>query len=177
LAEKPDDPPSATSANLYEPGAQWILEGQDSDQPEAVDKGNQSWDDFLKFVASKNAPMFNILKDWQIQKLTETILEVAKDDQCFSSAYFEDPEKYDQLSGYCRDYFQRDITLRIVENCQPSSPKDSSLDGAGQVQKAEKHPDLPTSVQDILRMFQGKIINGYPDGSAGAEGKNRVEEK
>jgi len=176
LTETLSHHPSETSAHLSEPGAQWILDGQESDSVKAPrDEGSQSWTDFLTFLSSKNLPMFNILKDWQIRKLTETTLEVAKDDQCFSSAYFEDPDKHNQLAGYCREYFQRDIKLRIVENCRPSSAKKPSLDPMKQRIENEKPSNLPPPVQDILRMFQGKIIHAYPDKRAGSENKNGVD--
>lgn len=166
------NPASADAAHLSEPGAQWVLERQENRPAEEGRTDDPSWNDFLNFLASKSTPMFNILKDWQLQKLTEKTLEVAKDDHCFSSAYFEDQEKRDQLTRYCREYFQRDIQVKIVENCRLSSPKHASADAEGSAAANEKPSDLPQPVQDILHMFQGKIINGYPKKGTGAERKN-----
>jgi hypothetical protein len=102
--------------------------------------------------------MFEILKDWHFQKLTEKTLEIAKGNQSFSSTYFEDPEKVEKLSNYCRDFFKRDIEVRIVGSSQPFSQKEP-LNGTEKGRsKAKLQSHFPAPVQDILHMFQGELI-------------------
>jgi DNA polymerase-3 subunit gamma/tau len=155
------------TTRVSDPRGQWVSRDQEKDQAHSkgVNESGQTWDDFLTYLSSKSNVMFEILKDWHFQKLTETTLEIAKGNQSFSSTYFEDPEKLKQLSNYCRDFFKRDIKVRIVGNSQPFSQKEP-LNGAEKSRsKAKVQSDLPAPVQDILHMFQGEII--------GIENKNR----
>jgi len=127
-----------------------------------VNENALTWDDFLTYLSSKSKVMFNILKDWHFQKLNERTLEIAKGSQSFSSNYFEDIDKYNELSNYCRDFFKRNIKVRIVGNSQVHSKTKSSVSTEQRRPEAKIRSDLPSPVQDILHMFQGEIIGGSP---------------
>ena len=148
------------TTRMSDPGGQWVSGSGEKDQghSKGANESGQTWDDFLTYLSSKSNVMLEILKDWHFQKLTETTLEIAKGNQSFSSTYFEDPEKLKQLSNYCRDFFKRDIKVRIVGNSPPFSQKEP-LNGVKKSRSKAKVPsDLPAPVQDILQMFQGEII-------------------
>ena len=164
---------------LSEPGAHWVSEKRQEDQAHSkkVNESAPTWDSFLLFLSSRSKLMFNILKDWQFQKLTETTLEIARGDQSFSSTYFEDPEKYDQLSGYCREFFQRDIRIKIVDNSKSFSQSKSSDSAEKRGPKVKVHSDLPPPVQDILHMFQGKIIKESAAKKTGLDNSNGLKKK
>ena len=98
-----------------------------------------------------------LLKDWQLLKLTEETLEIGKSSHSFSSSYFDDKEKYDQLTGFCRDFSQRDIKVKIFENNQSSTREKLSSEEGSKEAETEKKSDPPPPVQDILNMFQGEI--------------------
>ena len=148
--------------HVSDPGAQWVSGNREIAQaePKREQENGQSWDDFLNFLSSKNRFMFSILKDWQFLKLTEKTLEIAKGEQTFSSGFFDDKERYDQLSSYCRDFFQRDIQIRVVANSRPLSQTKLSSTVEHPEPDSAKYSDLPPPVQDILHMFQGEIKNG-----------------
>ncbi|MBW2615713.1 MAG: DNA polymerase III subunit gamma/tau [Deltaproteobacteria bacterium] len=131
--------------------ADWVSgkAGKKESKEESAAKSGQSWDDFLSFLSSKSKATYNILKDWQLIKLTEKIIEIARSSQSFSSTYFDDPERYKLLEDYCRDFFKTDIRVKIVNNNQ-TKPLKSSASQA-------KHPELPPPVQEIVHMFQGEI--------------------
>jgi DNA polymerase-3 subunit gamma/tau len=148
---------------VSDPGVQWASgsEGKtDHELGDSAAQGDKTWEDFLTFLSSRSKAAFNILKDWQLLRLTEKTLEIAKGHQSFSSTYFDDAERYDQLSNYCREFFQRDIFVKITENNQPPPQTSASSD--------RKHPDLPTPIQDILNIFQGEIEEGHPEKKGGA---------
>ncbi|MBW2216908.1 MAG: DNA polymerase III subunit gamma/tau [Deltaproteobacteria bacterium] len=120
---------------------------------------NLGWDDFLSFLETKSRPMFNVLKDWEFRDLTTKTLEIAKSNQSFSSSFFDDKDRYVQLSSYCRDFFKRELRINIVPgNRQVSKKNPTSNEKQHQASGTEKHSDLPQPVQDILHTFQGEII-------------------
>ena len=120
---------------------------------------NLGWDDFLSFLETKSRPMFNVLKDWEFRDLTTKTLEIAKSNQSFSSSFFDDKDRYAQLSSFCRDFFKRELRINIVTgNRQVSEKKPISNEKQHQASGTEKHSGLPQPVQDILHTFQGEII-------------------
>ena len=111
------------------------------------------WEEFLSFLSSKSKALSNILKDWQLEKLTDKTIEIASGNQSFSSSYFDDPERYDQLAKYCREFFKRDIRPKIIVKGrqQPQDKRSPSRDSDS---------DLSPPIQDILDVFQGEIKEG-----------------
>jgi len=159
------------SDHVSDPAAQWVSSKLEEVVVEEKDvktghdgehNKNQGWDDFLKFLEPKSKPMFNVLKGWQFLNLTEETLEIARGNQSFSASYFDDKDRYEQLSSFCRDFFQRDIRIIIVTNNRPASQKKLPSITENPGSEATKHSDLPQPVQDILNMFQGEIKKGYP---------------
>jgi DNA polymerase-3 subunit gamma/tau len=116
-------------------------------------KHAKGWNEFLAFLSSKSKALSNILKDWQLVKITDKTLEIASGNQSFSSSYFDDPARYDQLAGYCREFFKRNIRPRIIVKRRPQ---------AQTKRPSNKNSDLPPPIQDILDIFQGEIKQGPP---------------
>ena len=163
--------------HISDPGAQWVSGNREIEQaePKSEPESGQSWDDFLSYLSSKNRFMFSILKDWQFLKLTEKTLEIAKGEQSFSSGFFDDKERHEQLSSYCRDFFQRDILIKIVANSRPQSQKKLSSTMNHPEPEAAKNADLPPPVQDILHMFQGEIKKGDPSKQTGPHSSKEMK--
>ena len=172
-----NEPPETN--RLSEPSAHWGSEDslEDKGHSKRVNERASTWDGFLSYLSTKSKAMFNILKDWRFQKLTETTLEIAGGHQSFSSTYFEDHEKYDQLSEYCREFFQRDIRVKIVSNSQTLSRSKSSARAEKRKPNAKVHSDLPPPVQDILHMFQGEIIKEPNAKKKGLDHSNGLRRK
>lgn len=150
--------------HVSDPAAAWVSE--DPEKPKGIheeiyptlnNERDKTWEDFLAFLESKSRPMFNVLKGWEFVNLTEKTLEIARGGQSFSASYFDDKDRYEHLSSYCRDFFQRDIRLKILANNNSVSPKDRAPKIGHQEIETTKKEDLPQPVQDILNMFQGEI--------------------
>jgi DNA polymerase-3 subunit gamma/tau len=139
-------------AHLSDPGSEWEI------QEKGKGVSGHGWDDLLDYLSSKNGPMANVLKEWQLLKLTDDTLEIGRGHNSFSSGYLDEPERLDKLAGYCREFFKRDLKIKIVDNSQENNkkrdlPAQKPLDLRG-----EKSSDgLPRPVQDILQIFQGEI--------------------
>ncbi|MFH1241650.1 MAG: DNA polymerase III subunit gamma/tau [Pseudomonadota bacterium] len=127
---------------------------------------DKDWQAFLAFLSSKSKALSNILKDWQLVKLSDSAIEIASGNQSFSSSYFDDPERYDQLTRYCREFFKRDMRPKIIvqKRLQPEVKRSSN-----------KNSDLPPPIQDILDIFQGEIKEGYPVLETGSRNQKTVE--
>ena len=76
--------------------------------------GEKGWEAFLQFVSGKSKMLYTILKDWHFKALTEDFLEIENGNQKFSSEYFEEQDKRDQLAEYCRTFFKRDMRVKIT---------------------------------------------------------------
>ncbi len=145
--------------HIADSSADWVSEkaGKRASQEESTVKSGQSWDDFLSFLKSKSKATYNILKDWQLIKLTEKVIEIARSSQSFSSTYFDDPERYKQLEDYCRDFFETDIRVKIVNSNQPRTLTKPSSKAMHPEPEPKDHSDLPPPVQEIVHMFHGEI--------------------
>jgi DNA polymerase-3 subunit gamma/tau len=145
--------------HIADSGADWVSEeaGKRASDEEKTAQNGQSWDDFLSFLKTKSKATYNILKDWQLIKLTEKIIEIARSSRSFSSTYFDDTERYKQLEDYCRDFFKTDIRVKIINNNQPGDLTGPSSEAEHPEPEAKVHSDLPPPVQEIVHMFQGEI--------------------
>ena len=97
-------------------------------------------------------------------KMTDKTLEIARSNKSFAAGYFDDKERYDQLSKYCCDFFKRPINLKIVENNKTQPSTDKPPGPVLPVNETKKHQDLSPPVQDILEMFKGEIKERNPAG-------------
>ncbi|MGD9031974.1 MAG: DNA polymerase III subunit gamma/tau [Desulfobacteraceae bacterium] len=149
---------SGSAANLSDPGLDWEVEERagpgsemSTEEPE-----EQNWGDLLDHLASKNGAMANVLKEWRFLRLKGQTLEIARGDNPFSSSYLDEPERLDKFIDYCREYFSRDLIIKIVDD----KKKDERIDAPDREEthyKQKEHSDLPQPVQDILQIFQGEI--------------------
>jgi DNA polymerase-3 subunit gamma/tau len=116
-----------------------------------------SWGEFMAFLGSRNRAMANVLKDWQFVQLTGETLEIASGEQSFSSTYFDDPEKLKGLTAYCREFFGRDLTIKILTK-GPTQAEGKMPAQASSCKPAHDTPsDLPHPVQEVLQIFQGRV--------------------
>jgi len=96
-------------------------------------------------------------------ELTDDLMEIENGNRKFSSGYFEEQEKLDQLAGYCRTFFQRDIRVRIKAKPQESSLEEESVSKKKKNISVAESVELPSEVRDVaqnvLDLFEGKLIN------------------
>jgi DNA polymerase-3 subunit gamma/tau len=156
LAGLPDN--SGPAGQLSDPGLDWGVEekaipGSDMSRE---DPEEPNWDDLLAHLASKNGAMANVLKEWRFLRLKGKTLEIARGNNPFSSSYLDEPERLDKFIEYCRDFFERDLIIKIVDD----KKKDEIIKAPEREEahyKQKEHSDLPQPVQDILQIFQGEI--------------------
>ena len=134
---------------------------KDPSDPSA--NGEKTWEDFLQFVFGKSKMFYTVLKDWHLKKLTEDLLEIENGNHKFSSGYFEEQEKLDQLAGYCRMFFERDIRVKIGVKPQESNLEKDRVSNKNKNTSATESSELPPEVRDVaknvLDLFEGKLIN------------------
>jgi DNA polymerase-3 subunit gamma/tau len=149
---------SGSAGNLSDPGLDWEVEQRAGPGPEmsTEEPEEQNWDDLLDHLASKNGAMSNVLKEWRFMRLKGKTLEIARGDNPFSSSYLDEPERLDKFIEYCREFFKRDLIIKIVDD----KKKDEIINALEREEahyKQKKHSDLPQPVQDILQIFQAEI--------------------
>jgi DNA polymerase-3 subunit gamma/tau len=137
---------------LSDPGVHW--QAQNSPAAPAGDSENlikkEEWNHFLKFLASKNRAMANVLKEWPLLHTGADTVEIGKGGSTFSSTYFDEPERYHKLTELCRLFFKKDVQIRMVPYPQEESE-------AKPTQMETKRSNLPPPVQDVLDIFQGEV--------------------
>jgi DNA polymerase-3 subunit gamma/tau len=134
--------------------------GKDGPEISPDELDSQQWNNLLDYLSSKNGPLTNILREWQLLTLTKDTIEIARGDNSFSSSYLDDPERLEKLGRYCRDFFKRDLKIRIVDT-KTARHRDPSKKNNSTV-KNEEHDELPEPVQDVLQIFQGEIKERRP---------------
>ncbi|SPD76079.1 DNA polymerase III, subunit gamma and tau [uncultured Desulfobacterium sp.] len=155
-----------SSDHISDPAARWVSVKAEKkevkhEQRLSTNYNNivygKDWVDFLDFLKSKSPPIYNVLKDWEFLNLSDGTLEIARASQAFSSAYFDDKDRFEQLASFCREFFQKDILVKIVKNNQtaPQKGRPSKKEVSGD--KIPKNADLPRHVQEVLKMFEGDI--------------------
>ncbi len=122
------------------------------------EQSNLDWDAFLKFLGTKSRSMFNVIKDWEILNLTSESVKIAKSKLSFSASYFDDKDRYEQLTSLGRDFFKRKIKIQFVAvSTRETKNKSMAEKEQAQGSKTTDDSDLPQPVQDIINMFQGEL--------------------
>ena len=164
LASSAGTKPAEVPERLSDPGAEWRQGDQDSSVAETDNQpgGSKSWDDFLAFLATRSKAAHSVLKDWQLLKLTEETLEIEGRDESFSSSYFDDSDRYNQLIKFCGEFFEKDLQVKI--NINHHTPDRAKKASKGKVFKRRgiRDSSLPKTAQDVLNLFEGQIIKEHP---------------
>ncbi|RLB19624.1 MAG: DNA polymerase III subunit gamma/tau [Deltaproteobacteria bacterium] len=161
LSGRPVTRPSPDIPRLSDPEAHWQgKETHGSPEDLQPSSGKSEWKRFLSFLSSKNRAMAKVLEEWELKSLSKDSLALKRGNRSFSTAYFDDAEKLDQLRVYCREFFGQDIRISLQ-----GSAKSVSRNKAVDPPKAKKksvapQQDFPPPVKDILDVFQGKVITG-----------------
>ena len=152
------------SETLSEPDAVWSQGNRKSEVKDKAghDQNDKSWDDFLAFLSTKSKAAYSILKEWQVLKLTGETLEIESGNQSFSSKYFDDKERYDQLINYCREFFRKDLKVKIIVNHHAPAPTQKKPKEKVLKREVPKDSKLPKTAQEILNLFEGQIMKENP---------------
>jgi DNA polymerase-3 subunit gamma/tau len=150
-----------SSGKVSEPETEWESEeGQSGTQENTVEE--PSWDDFLNYLASRSRAMYNVLREWKVKSFGGETLEIMRGKSSFSAGYLDDEERFNKLLGYCKDFFKRGIKIELVdEKDSPDGDKDTAVQENPE-SKAGGHSEFPRPVQDVLRIFEGKITGEIP---------------
>jgi hypothetical protein len=108
----------------------------------------KKWNEFLRYLTTKNKAVANVLKEWKSYTITDDTLELPCGSGSFTGSYFDDPEHYEQLVAYARDFFQSDLKVVFKRQNERKHVKESSAEAK-----------LPEPVKDIVDVFEGKIVN------------------
>jgi len=160
-------PPVDPVGKISEPDNSWENKKQqdnkiDSEKVESP-SSLKNWEGLLAFIASQNRTMANMLEEWQLVNFSESVLELARGTSFLSSAYLDDQERMDRFQGYCRRYFEKEIQVRIAAPVQKAVKTDDKTE----IQNSpgplpSDHPELPSYVQDVVSVFNGKVVGETP---------------
>jgi DNA polymerase-3 subunit gamma/tau len=143
--------------SLSDPGVNWEIENQGGEGDRSGENNDKDWGDLLNYLSSKNKPMANILKEWHFLNLSDDTLELGRGGNSFSTGFFDEPDRKEKLDAYCRDFYNRDIKVKIVQHHREKITK-PSLPGKEVPGPEEKNRSpLPSHVQEVLEIFQGEV--------------------
>jgi len=115
------------------------------------------WQTFLDFLASRNGPMANVLKNWRFAGLEGSALRIERGESSFSSSFLDEPGRLERLEGYCREFYGRDIRVHVSSGRKNASSRGEPGAAKEPAKKKDRRADLPEPVQDILDLFKGEI--------------------
>ena len=140
---------SPAEGRLSDPGGNWS-------KPNVQEKG---WKEFLAFLSSENQFVYSVLKDWEFLDLSGNLLEIKSGRPSFSSTFFDDPQRYAQLTDYCRRFFEKEVRIKITP--ADPDPAVTSPEPAPASNPASE-PDLPPTAHQVMDLFEGSVVG--PDG-------------
>ena len=178
LVSSAGDGGQTDSERLSDPGGVWSQGDRKSEVKETAghDRDDKSWDGFLAFLSTKSKAVYSILKEWQVLKLTGETLEIESGNQSFSSKYFDDKERYDQLINYCREFFQKDLQVKIRVNHHTPVPTQKEPKEKVLRREVRKDSKLPKTAREVLNLFEGQIMKENPIRTGDNSSKN-IEKK
>jgi len=169
-----------SSGNLSEPGVKWETDNKERPQAKAFpdEPDTKDWEHLLEALSPKNNAMANVLKEWHFLNLTHDTLEIAGGRNHFSTSYFDEKERMEKFIAFCRDFFNRDIKIKIVKTIE-KKPKRPRLPEKEESKTEEnKMSHLPSHVREVLEIFQGEIRGEVPlDSMEAKEGKKQVNSR
>ena len=107
----------------------------------------KKWSEFLSYITTKNRAMANVLSEWKSYTFTANKLELPCGEGSFTGSYFNDPEHYEQLVTYVKNFFQSDFEVVFKKQ-----------DNTKDLKKSSGEDRLPGPVKDIIDIFEGKIV-------------------
>ncbi|MBW2066409.1 MAG: DNA polymerase III subunit gamma/tau [Deltaproteobacteria bacterium] len=146
-----------------EPEKGWSSTKEEKLQPPlSGEEQRRDWGGFLDFLSTKSTSMANVLKEWRFVSLGEDVLEMSKGKNSFSSSYFEDADRLAKLSAYCKEFFGRDIKIKVLEESGGEKGARAFPDPAPRKEETPEQESLPQHVSDVLDIFQGQITAEIP---------------
>ncbi len=158
LSSRPDVQGEAPPVLLADHQTEWKREekGANSLPPSGRDS-QQDWEELLQFLLTKNGPMANILKEWRLLGLTDDVLEISRGASAFSSSYLDEPERLERLAEYCREFFGREIKIRIVANNVSDEPGGRKPKESRPIEAEQNPIEMAPPVRNVLEIFEGQI--------------------
>lgn len=122
----------------------------------------QDWAGFLGFVKEKSRMMHSVLKDWEPVQRQEGVLEIRCTQSGFSSDFFEDRDRFNQLSEFCRAFFPEKPLVKISgDHGNVAAPDEPEKENSRAAQSPPRN--VPPLVQEALNLFEGELV---PRGSS-----------
>jgi DNA polymerase III subunit gamma/tau len=128
---------------------------EDPEEREDLPPADQ-WKNFMGYLATKNPAMSNGLKDWKCRGIAAGSIEILRGETAFSSAYLDDEERIEKLTNYCKDYFKRDLKIKVSGNAAPPRTEQASRTKKEET-RARQYSEMPKQVQDVMDIFKGEI--------------------
>jgi DNA polymerase-3 subunit gamma/tau len=153
----------APPGRLAEDRIEWKREETETkaSQPPA-ENSRQDWEGLLQFLQTKNGPMANILRGWRLLGLTGDVIEISRGASAFSSSYLDEPERLVKLAEYCREFFGREIKIKIVAKSAAADPQGGEPEEPRPIE-AEPNPiEAAPPVRNVLEVFEGRIKAKVP---------------
>ena len=160
---KPDSEDEASTSRLADHRLEWKREGKEAKALQPTAENSQlRWEELLKFLLTKNGPMANILKEWRLHGLNSDVLEISRGASAFSSSYLDEPERLGRLADYCREFFGREIKIKIVANNVEGNPGEGQPKESTPIEAEQNPVEAAPPVRNVLEIFEGQIRAKVP---------------
>jgi len=126
----------------------------------------ETWRELVDFTRARNPILGSFLALGALAHLGEKEIEIGFEKDSFHYERMLEKENRSQLERICADFFKNEIKVTISNLDQEVKTKVPGNSGAGtRVRNArekwpERAPEQDLLVQEILRLFDGKIVEG-----------------
>jgi DNA polymerase III subunit gamma/tau len=134
------------ATNLGKDPSLFLKQNVDINDGQKEEEESKKWSSFVQYLATKDRPMANILKEFTNYGLTKNGIELAPAKGGFIEGYFDDPEHYEKLIGFAHNFFNANFTIVFKKQ--------------GELQNLKKSgkSKVPAIVEDVIDVFDGKIV-------------------
>jgi len=118
------------------------------DLTEEIQEGDsKEWNGFIRYLATRDRPMANILKEFTYYEFIKNGIELASAKGTFTESYFDDPEHYEKLISFAHDFFKSNFNIKFKKQGDFKNLK-----------KTSREDNVPSLVKDVIDVFEGKIV-------------------
>jgi DNA polymerase-3 subunit gamma/tau len=118
----------------------------------------ETWQDLLSAFGRQSKPLVPCLEKAELMKIGEDFLEITVQENSFFTSRLKDERTLDTMREVCRNFFKRDMQIRLLEKAeQDSEPvtRENGSKGNQLKRDALNHP----VVTDALEVFNGKVVD------------------
>ena len=135
--------------------------------PEREEKGShvelqslaQIWEKMLALLTEHCKSLVPILEKATLSKVGKDFIEITVGGNSFYATRLQDEKCTDQIQDICKQIFGREMTIKVVERQDKTSPQERIYRETDKERQLKKEALGHPTVTDALEVFQGTVVD------------------